>query len=52
MSRLMDKKNKDGKFPFEYVPAHATDVRATIERAKRRQADAPKQVVKLQRRRT
>jgi hypothetical protein len=37
--RLFDPRRKDGSFPFEYVPAAATDVKATIARARREQAE-------------
>lgn len=38
MSRLFDPRRKDGKFPFEYVSAAATDVRKTFERVRAEQA--------------
>lgn len=42
MSRLFDKGRKVGdklQFPFKYVNAAETDVRATIERVRREQAE-------------
>lgn len=41
--RLFDPRRKDGTFPFEYIPAAATDVKATIERVRREQAEKEKQ---------
>lgn len=38
MSRLLDPKGKDGKYPFDYKSSAATDVRETFERIKREQA--------------
>lgn len=43
MSRLLDPKDKDGKFPFEYRDSTNTDVRKTWDLARRKQqADAAK----------
>ena len=34
MARLMDPRDKNGLFPFQYVPAVESDVRKTWERAR------------------
>lgn len=36
MKRLLQKRNPDGSFPFEYRNSASTDVRKTWEEAKRR----------------
>ena len=42
MSRLFDPRRKDGTFPFEWVPAAATDIRKTFERVRAEQSKQPK----------
>jgi hypothetical protein len=43
MARLADPKDKlTGSFPFEYVPSHQTDIRATFKRIRKQQLDSLK----------
>jgi hypothetical protein len=43
VSRLIDPKDKlTGSFPFEYVPSHQTDLRATFKRIRKQQMDSLK----------
>lgn len=45
--RLMDKRRKDGTYPFEYTPSHSTDVRKTFERVKSEGQQEPPRVARL-----
>lgn len=45
--RLMDKRRKDGSFPFKWVPAIETNVAETIRRAREEQARKPQPIARI-----
>ena len=49
MSRLLDPKDKSGRFPFDYKPAAATDIRETFRKAREKIESQKTKVCQLKR---